>query len=184
MCFFVKKQDTQEGELSPEISQEVKELKDAFEGSSSLLYGIGIAAGAAAGVALAPSLLSAAGFTVGSVAAKSVVTGMKSIVVDGAISGLVTLAGSASTVGLGVAGSAAAGTVGAAVGAASIKATKVFVKEFTSQLKKGIDTQTLNNGVRKRSRRRQRSTTRRAIEFDDNSREDEIVISSSDDDTS
>ena len=147
------------------------------------MYGIGIAAGAAAGIALAPSLLSAAGLTVGSVAAKSVVSGMKEVVIDGAISGLVTLAGSASTVGLGVAGSAAAGTVGAAVGAASIKATKVFVKEFTSQLKKGIETQPLHNGVRKRSHRNQRSIARRANNIDDNAREDEIVISSSDDDS-
>ena len=147
------------------------------------MYGIGIAAGAAAGIALAPSLLSAAGLTVGSVAAKSVVSGMKEVVIDGAISGLVTLAGSANSVGLGVAGSAAAGTIGAAVGAASIKATKVFVQEFTLQLKKGIETQPLNNGVRKRSRRNQRSIARRTIEVDDNSRDDEIVISSSDDDS-
>ena len=78
---------------------------------------MGIAAGAVAGVAIAPSLLSAAGSIVSGVAAKSVATGVRNFLVEGAMTGLVTLAGSASTVGLGVASTAAAGTVGAAFGA-------------------------------------------------------------------
>ena len=100
------------------------------------------------------------------------------------MSGLITLAGSAGTVGLGVASTAAAGTVGAAISAASMKATKVFVKEFTSQLQKGITKQTLSNGVRKRSHRRPHLTNRRAIEQNKDSKGDEIVISTSDEDSS
>ena len=148
--------------------------------SKSLLYGVGIAVGATAGIALAPSLLSTAGLTVGSVAARSAASGMKSIVVQGAMSGLIALAGSASTVGLGVAGSAAAGTVRTAIGAASAKAAKCFIKE----LKKGVTTQTLCKGIRKRSKPKQHFTTKSVTEKNDKSRPAEVVITSSDDDSS
>ena len=150
---------------APVIQEDQSELETTNDSnaSSRFLYGVGIGAGAVAGIVIAPGLLSAAGSIVGGVAAKSVASGVKSILVEGAMSGLITLAGSAGTVGLGVASTAAAGTVGAAISAASMKATKVFVKEFTSQLQKGITKQTLSNGVRKRSHRRTHLTNRRAI---------------------
>ena len=148
------------------------------------MYGVGIAAGAVAGVAIAPSLLSAAGSVIGGVTAKSVTTGVKNLLVEGAMTGLVTLAGSASTVGLGVASTAAASTVGAAIGAASIKATRVFVKEFTSQLQKGITTKASNRGVRKRSLRRPRSCNKRPTEKNDDSSEVEVDFPLFDEDSS
>ena len=171
---------------APVIQEDQSELETTNDSnaSSRFLYGVGIGAGAVAGIVIAPGLLSAAGSIVGGVAAKSVASGVKSILVEGAMSGLITLAGSAGTVGLGVASTAAAGTVGAAISAASMKATKVFVKEFTSQLQKGITKQTLSNRVRKRSQRRPHLAHRRAIEQNKDSKEDEIVISSSDEDSS
>ena len=170
----------------PDIQEKQSELETTKESntSSRILYGVGIGAGAVAGMVMAPSLLSAAGSIVGGVAAKSVASGVKNLLIEGAMSGLITLAGSASTVGIGVASTAAAGTVGAAFGAASMKATKVFVKEFTSQLQKGITKQTLSNGVKKKSHRRPHLANRRAIEQNKHSKGDEIVISSSDEDSS
>jgi len=166
-------------------SREITAQGSNLSGSScSLLYGVGIAAGAVAGVAIAPSLLSAAGSIVSGVAAKSVATGVRNFLVEGAMTGLVTLAGSASTVGLGVASTAAAGTVGAAFGAASIKATKVFVKEFTSQLQKGITTQAAKKGVRKRSYRRPHTRNKRSTEQNDDLSEVEVVYPLSDEDLS
>ena len=76
----------------PEEQSELETSKDSNT-SSRFLYGVGIGDVAVAGIVIAPSLLSAAGSIVGSVAAKSVASGVKNLLVEGAMSGLITLAG-------------------------------------------------------------------------------------------
>ena len=151
------------------------------EGSNALCYGACIAAGATAAIAIAPSLLSVAGCTAGNMAAGSLSSGVRSLLYEGAMAGLCTFAQTAGTTGLGVAGAAAAGTVVAAIGAASNKAAKCFVKEFTASIKKGIAVNNLNRGINKPSKRRQltsRSTARKSY---NQLTEDVIEISSGDD---
>ena len=89
--------------------------------SNKLLMGITAGVGAVAGVAAAPLVLSAAGFTAGGVAAGSIAAWVQSTVYGGATCGVFSLLQSAGAAGLGLAGNAVAGSVGAAVAAGSAK---------------------------------------------------------------
>ena len=110
-----------------------------------------IAASATATIAVGAGVLSAVGVTTSGIAA----SGVRNLLYEGALTGLVTLAQSAATNGLGTTGTVAAGAIGAAFAAASTKAAHSFVKEFTSQLKKGIPTGSPISGIQKRPKRRQ-----------------------------
>ena len=115
---------------------------------------MGIAAGASVGIAMAPALFSGMGVTAGGVAAGSVASSVRGVLYEGAIAGLFTLVQSAGTAGLAISGTALAGTVGAALGAASTKAAKCFVKEFTNNLKKGIITGAKTRGFKRKAKQK------------------------------
>lgn len=142
-----------------------------------------IAAGATASITLAPALLSSVGFSASGIASKSLASGVRNLLYEGALAGLVTLAQSAATDGLGTAGTIAAGTIGAAIGAASTKAAQCFVKEFTSHLKRGITTGAPNNGIRKRPKRRQ-LPPKLKVPNTNSDHPETVTIVSSDDDSS
>jgi len=151
--------------------------------SNSLWYGVSIAAGATASITLAPALLSSVGSAASGIAAKSLASGVRNLLYEGALTGLVTLAQSAATDGFGTAGTLAAGTIGAALAAASTKVAHCFVKEFTSHLKKGITTEGQNNGIRKRSKRRT-VPPKIKVENTDSDHPETVIIDSSDEDSS
>ena len=110
------------------------------------MYGVGIAAGAAVGIALAPSVLSTAGYTVGRMAAGSMTAGVKDLIYQGAIAGLVTMTQSPGITGVGIVGAMATSTITTALGEASAKAARCFIKEFTRSLKKRISPEGSENG--------------------------------------
>ena len=86
--------------------------------SKKALCGIGVGVGGAiVGIVAAPLVLSAAGFTAGGVAAGSIAAWAQSVIYGGATTGIFSLLQSAGAAGLGVAGNAVAGAVGAAAGA-------------------------------------------------------------------
>ena len=99
---------------------------------------MGIAAGAAVGIAMAPSVLSSAGYKVGRMAAGSITAGVKDLLYQGAMAGLVTMTQSPGIAGVGIVGAMATSTITTALGEASAKAARCFVKEFTRSLKKRI----------------------------------------------
>ena len=99
---------------------------------------MGIAAGAAVGIAMVPSVLSSAGYKVGRMAAGSMTAGVKDLIYQGAMAGLVTMTQSPGITGVGIVGAMATSTITTALGEASSKAARCFVKEFTRSLKKGI----------------------------------------------
>ena len=110
------------------------------------MYGVGIAAGAAVGIALAPSVLSTAGYTVGRMAAGSMTAGVKDLIYQGAIAGLVTMTQSPGITGVGIVGAMATSTITTALGEASAKAARCFIKEFTRSLKKEVSPDKYKNG--------------------------------------
>ena len=99
---------------------------------------MGIAAGAAVGIAMTPSVLSSAGYKVGKMAAGSMTTGVKDLIYQGAMAGLVMMTQSPGITGVGIVGALATSTITTAVGEASCKAVRCSVKELTRSLKKGI----------------------------------------------
>ena len=94
--------------------------------STKVLCVIGLSVGAIAGVATAPAVLSAAGFTSSGVAAGSLAASIQSVVYGGATGGLFSLFQSAGARGIGVAGNAVAGSIGAGIGAASVTTAKLM----------------------------------------------------------
>ena len=107
---------------------------------------MGIAAGAAVGIAMAPSVISSAGYKVGRMAAGSMAASVKDFLYQGAMAGLVTMTQSPGIAGVGILGTMATSTITTALGEASAKATKCFIKEFTRSLKKGISPDGSKNG--------------------------------------
>ena len=105
--------------------------------SKKALCGIGVGIGGAiVGIAAAPLVLSAAGFTAGGVAAGSIAASAQSVIYGGATTGIFSLLQSAGAAGLGVAGNAVAGAVGAAAGAGlgvAGNATAEKIKDATAQ---------------------------------------------------
>ena len=99
---------------------------------------MGIAAGAAVSIAMAPSVLSSAGYKLGKMAAGSMTAGVKDLIYQGAMAGLVTMTQSPGITGVGIVSAMATSTITTALGEASSKAVRCFVKEFTRSLKKGI----------------------------------------------
>ena len=107
---------------------------------------MGIAAGAAVGIAMVPSVLSSAGYKVGKMAAGSMTAGVKDLIYQGAMAGLVTMTQSPGITGVGIVSAMATSTITTALGEASSKAVRCFVKEFTLSLKKGISPDGSKNG--------------------------------------
>ena len=101
------------------------------------MCGIGVGIGGfIVGIAAAPLVLSAAGFTAGGVAAGSIAASAQSVIYGGATTGIFSLLQSAGAAGLGVAGNAVAGAVGAAAGAGlgvAGNATAEKIKDATDQ---------------------------------------------------
>ena len=118
---------------------------------------MGIAAGTAVGIAMAPSVLSAAGYKVGRMAAGSMTAGVKDLVYQGAMAGLVTMTQSPGITGVGIVGAMATSTITTALGEASAKAARCFIKEFTRSLKKGIPPEGSGNGKKMSIVRRRKS---------------------------
>ena len=94
---------------------------DSSKRSNRLLLGVGVGVGAVAGIAAAPLVLSAAGFTAGGVAAGSIAARVQSVVYGGATCGVFSALQSAGAAGLGLVGNAVAGSVGAGVAAGTAK---------------------------------------------------------------
>ena len=111
---------------------------------------MGIAAGAAVGIAMVPSVLSSAGYKVGRMAAGSMTAGVKDLIYQGAMAGLVTMTQSPGITGVGIVGAMATSTITTALGEASSKAVRCFVKEFTRSLKKRISPYGNKNGKKVR----------------------------------
>ena len=91
---------------------------------SSAMSWWGIGVGAMAGVVAAPMALSVAGFTASGVAAGSLAAWAQSTFYGGATGGIFSLCQSAGAAGLGLAGNAAAGGVGAGLGFGAAKAVQ------------------------------------------------------------
>ena len=91
------------------------------EEGSYISTGIGIGVGALVGVAAAPIVLPALGFTSGGVVAGSIAAGVQSAFYGGATTGAFAGLQSVGAAGLSAAGTTLAGTIGAGVGAAASK---------------------------------------------------------------
>ena len=128
-----------------------------YDSNKNLLYGVGIAAGAAVGIVMAPSVLSSAGYKMGKMAAGSMTAGVKDLIYQGAIAGLVTMTQSPGITGVGIVGDMATSTITTALGEASSKAVRCFVKEFTRSLKKGISPARSKNEKKMGMTRRRKS---------------------------
>ena len=117
---------------------------------------MGIAAGAAVGIAMAPSVLSTAGYKVGKMAAGSMTAGVRDLIYQGAMAGLVTMTQSPGITGVGIVGAMATSTITTALGEASAKAARCFIKEFTRSFKKGVSPDGIINGKKMEITRRRK----------------------------
>ena len=117
----------------PDAAPNQAEDNDRSKGSNKLLMGIGVGVGAVAGVAAAPFVLSAAGFTAGGVAAGSIAASVQSVVYGGATCGVFSALQSAGAAGLGLVGNAVAGSVGAGVAAGSAKVVDIVKNKSTKK---------------------------------------------------
>ena len=122
-------------------SSEARQHNDENEdgGSNKLLMGIGVGVGAVAGVCAAPLVLSAAGFTAGGVALGSMAATVQSVFYGGAAAGGFSALQSAGAAGLGMVGTAVAGSVGAGLGAGAAKVAD-SVSDKSTKNQKNVDT--------------------------------------------
>ena len=129
--YFQGMTDGSQSVFRPDAAPNQAEDNDRSKGSNKLLMGIGVGVGAVAGVAAAPFVLSAAGFTAGGVAVGSMAATVQSVFYGGAAAGGFSALQSAGAAGLGLFGNAVAGSIGAGMAAGAAKVVDSVSDEST-----------------------------------------------------